>query len=164
MEEVESRFLHLLQPIRDLTKNWEVDVATQLGEYLEEVSWGGPVPQRGAGEGQWGLPACSLQPPTRCRCSRLFPLPACVSVFLLFRVSQLDQICISFDNGKTTMNFIEAALLIQGSACIYSRKVRRPAATAASWPCSCRSARPAIPRPSSARAALGFERLGCNND
>ncbi|NWU54607.1 CNDH2 protein, partial [Dromas ardeola] len=71
MEEVESRFLHLLQPIRDLTKNWEVDVAAQLGEYLEE----------------------------------------------------LDQICISFDNGKTTMNFIEAALVIQGSACIYSRKV-----------------------------------------
>ncbi|NWU73617.1 CNDH2 protein, partial [Pterocles burchelli] len=71
MEEVESRFLHLLQPIRDLTKNWEVDVAAQLGEYLEE----------------------------------------------------LDQICISFDNGRTTMNFIEAALLIQGSACIYSRKV-----------------------------------------
>lgn len=39
--------------------------------------------------------------------------------------SQLDHICISFDNGKTTMNFMEAALLIQGSACIYSRKVRR---------------------------------------
>ncbi|NXS55005.1 CNDH2 protein, partial [Brachypteracias leptosomus] len=71
MEEVESRFLHLLQPIRDLTKNWEVDVAAQLGEYLEE----------------------------------------------------LDQICISFDNGRTTMNFIEAALVIQGSACVYSRKV-----------------------------------------
>uniref|UniRef100_A0A674HGT3 Condensin-2 complex subunit H2 n=2 Tax=root TaxID=1 RepID=A0A674HGT3_TAEGU len=71
MEEVDSRFQHLLQPIRDLTKNWEVDVAAQLGEYLEE----------------------------------------------------LDQICISFDNGKTTMNFMEAALLIQGSACIYSRKV-----------------------------------------
>ncbi|NXR24813.1 CNDH2 protein, partial [Cinclus mexicanus] len=71
METVDSRFLHLHQPIRDLTKNWEVDVATQLGEYLEE----------------------------------------------------LDQICISFDNGKTTMNFMEAALLIQGSACIYSRKV-----------------------------------------
>lgn len=71
MEDVESRFLHLLQPIRDLTKNWEVDVAAQLGEYLEE----------------------------------------------------LDQICISFDGGKTTMNFIEAALLIQGSACIYSKKV-----------------------------------------
>ncbi|NWW92790.1 CNDH2 protein, partial [Rhynochetos jubatus] len=71
MEQVDSRFLHLLQPIRDLTKNWEVDVAAQLGEYLEE----------------------------------------------------LDQICISFDNGKTTMNFIEAALVIQGSACIYSRKV-----------------------------------------
>ncbi|XP_068959022.1 condensin-2 complex subunit H2 [Petaurus breviceps papuanus] len=71
MEDVESRFAHLLQPIRDLTKNWEVDVAAQLDEYLEE----------------------------------------------------LDQICISFDEGKTTMNFIEAALLIQGSACVYSKKV-----------------------------------------
>ncbi|NXN37713.1 CNDH2 protein, partial [Rhinoptilus africanus] len=71
MEEVESRFLHLLQPIRDLTKNWEVDVAAQLEEYLVG----------------------------------------------------LDQICISFDDGKTTMNFIEAALVIQGSACVYSRKV-----------------------------------------
>ncbi|XP_038667575.1 condensin-2 complex subunit H2 isoform X1 [Scyliorhinus canicula] len=71
MEDIESRFTHLLQPIRELTKNWEIDVAAQLGEYLEE----------------------------------------------------LDQICISFDDGKTTMNFAEAALLIQGSACIYSRKV-----------------------------------------
>ncbi|XP_039617163.1 condensin-2 complex subunit H2 [Polypterus senegalus] len=71
MDEPESRFSHLLQPIRDLTKNWEVDVAAQLGEYLDE----------------------------------------------------LDQICISFDGGKTTMNFAEAALLIQGSACIYSKKV-----------------------------------------
>ncbi|KAH0520740.1 Condensin-2 complex subunit H2 [Microtus ochrogaster] len=44
MEDVEVRFAHLLQPIRDLTKNWEVDVAAQLGEYLEEV--------RAAGEWQ----------------------------------------------------------------------------------------------------------------
>uniref|UniRef100_G1PGD3 Condensin-2 complex subunit H2 n=1 Tax=Myotis lucifugus TaxID=59463 RepID=G1PGD3_MYOLU len=73
MEDVEARFAHLLQPIRDLTKNWEVDVAAQLGEYLEE----------------------------------------------------LDQICISFDEGKTTMNFVEAALLIQGSACVYSKKIPR---------------------------------------
>uniref|UniRef100_A0A8C8YX71 Condensin-2 complex subunit H2 n=1 Tax=Prolemur simus TaxID=1328070 RepID=A0A8C8YX71_PROSS len=80
MEDVEARFAHLLQPIRDLTKNWEVDVAAQLGEYLEE----------------------------------------------------LDQICISFDEGKTTMNFIEAALLIQGSACVYSKKVGRVRSSAAS--------------------------------
>ncbi|KAM6303012.1 condensin-2 complex subunit H2 isoform 2-T4 [Podargus strigoides] len=71
MVEAETRFLHLLKPIRDLTRNWEVDVAAHLGEYLEE----------------------------------------------------LDQTYISFDNGKTSMDFIEAALLIQGSACIYSRKV-----------------------------------------
>lgn len=32
-----SRYSHLLQPIRDLTKNWDVDVAAQLEEYLAEV-------------------------------------------------------------------------------------------------------------------------------
>ncbi|XP_029598045.1 condensin-2 complex subunit H2 isoform X2 [Salmo trutta] len=68
---VETRFTHLLQPIRELTKNWDIDVASELADYLEE----------------------------------------------------LDEICISFDGGKTTLNFAEAALLIQGSACIYSKKV-----------------------------------------
>lgn len=37
---------------------------------------------------------------------------------------QLDQMTISFDGGKTMMNFAEAALLIQGSTCIYGRKVK----------------------------------------
>lgn len=45
---MEARFAHLLQPIRDLTKNWEVDVAAQLGEYLEEVR-AAPGEWRGAG-------------------------------------------------------------------------------------------------------------------
>ncbi|XP_058165040.1 condensin-2 complex subunit H2 isoform X2 [Dasypus novemcinctus] len=40
-----------------------------------------------------------------------------------WRLNWLDQICISFDEGKTTMNFTAAALLIQGSACVYSKKV-----------------------------------------
>ncbi|CAM9819154.1 unnamed protein product [Lampetra planeri] len=71
MEEPEQRFFHLLNPLRDLTRNWEVDVAAHLEEYLEE----------------------------------------------------LESIVISFDGGKTTMNFAEAALLIQGSACVYSKKV-----------------------------------------
>lgn len=66
-----SRYSHLLQPIRDLTKNWDVDVAAQLEEYLAEI----------------------------------------------------ERIKISFDGGKTTMNFAEAALVIQGSACVYSKKV-----------------------------------------
>ncbi|XP_056311029.1 condensin-2 complex subunit H2 [Danio aesculapii] len=71
MDSVETRYAHLLQPLRDLTKNWDIDLASQLGEYLEE----------------------------------------------------LDQMTISFDGGKTMMNFAEAALLIQGSTCIYGRKV-----------------------------------------
>lgn len=48
MESTESRFAHLLQPIRELTKNWDVDVASQLNDYLDEVRrrrappvWGG---------------------------------------------------------------------------------------------------------------------------
>jgi condensin-2 complex subunit H2 len=69
--ERQSRFAYLLEPIRDLTKNWEVDVARQLDDYLSEIA----------------------------------------------------EITISFDGGATQLNFAEAALLIQGSACIYSRKV-----------------------------------------
>lgn len=38
MEATENRFAHLLQPIRELTKNWEIDVASELNDYLEEVS------------------------------------------------------------------------------------------------------------------------------
>ncbi|XP_057179987.1 condensin-2 complex subunit H2 isoform X1 [Triplophysa rosa] len=71
MDSAETRYAHLLQPLRDLTKNWDIDLASQLGEYLDE----------------------------------------------------LDQMTISFDGGKTMMNFAEAALLIQGSTCIYGRKV-----------------------------------------
>ncbi|XP_062338933.1 condensin-2 complex subunit H2 [Osmerus eperlanus] len=71
MDSAETRFAHLLQPIRELTKNWDVDVAAELADYLEE----------------------------------------------------LDEMCITFDGGKTTLNFAEAALLIQGSTCIYSKKV-----------------------------------------
>ncbi|XP_028397673.1 condensin-2 complex subunit H2-like [Dendronephthya gigantea] len=71
LNEVQSRYGYLLKPIRDLFKNWEVNIAAELEEYLNEM----------------------------------------------------EQIKISFDGGQTVMNFAEAALLIQGSACIYSKKV-----------------------------------------
>ncbi|XP_061663479.1 condensin-2 complex subunit H2 isoform X2 [Syngnathoides biaculeatus] len=71
MESTESRFAHLLQPIRELTKNWDVDLAAELNDYLEE----------------------------------------------------LDEMRLTFDEGNIKLNFAEAALLIQGSACIYSKKV-----------------------------------------
>ncbi|GAQ85717.1 hypothetical protein KFL_002500150 [Klebsormidium nitens] len=69
--EGESRFIHLLQPIRDLAGNWNIDIAAELSDYLEE----------------------------------------------------LESITFSFDGGHSTLNFAEAALVIQGSACIYSKKV-----------------------------------------
>ena len=36
-KDAESRFAYLLQPIRDLAKNWDVDVASQLEDYISEV-------------------------------------------------------------------------------------------------------------------------------
>ncbi|XP_033753321.1 condensin-2 complex subunit H2-like [Pecten maximus] len=66
-----EKFCSMLQPIRDLTKNWDVDIARNLGDYLEE----------------------------------------------------LEHITVAFDGGLVTMNFAEAAMVIQGSACVYSKKV-----------------------------------------
>ena len=40
-----------------------------------------------------------------------------------FRAIQIEGITVSFDNGANIMNFAEAALVIQGSACVYSKKV-----------------------------------------
>ncbi|XP_012940364.1 condensin-2 complex subunit H2 [Aplysia californica] len=67
----EERFSAILQPIRDLARNWDIDIAHYLEEYLED----------------------------------------------------LEKVEITFDDGSTTMNFSEAALLIQGSAGVYAKKV-----------------------------------------
>ena len=81
----ESKYTQLLQPIRDLTKNWDVDVASQLEEYLLEV---------------------------------IYKIDEKRFIFV-----QLEQISIGFEGSNNKMNFAEAALVIQGSACVYSRKV-----------------------------------------
>lgn len=70
-QELDARFSVFLNPIRDLTKNWEVDIAKYLEEYLEELA----------------------------------------------------GVTISLDGGVTPMNFAEAAMLIQGSVTVYSKKV-----------------------------------------
>ncbi|KAF2354588.1 Condensin-2 complex subunit H2 C-terminal [Trinorchestia longiramus] len=70
-QDLDARFSVFLNPIRDLTKNWEVDIAKYLEEYLEELA----------------------------------------------------EVQITFDGGETMMNFAEAAMLIQGSATVYSKKV-----------------------------------------
>lgn len=69
--ESDTRFKALIQPIRDLSLNWDIDIAEELGDYLEE----------------------------------------------------LDNLQITLDSGRSNLNFAEAALLIQGSAAVYSKKV-----------------------------------------
>ena len=63
---MESRFSDLLVPIRDLARNWDIDIAVQLEEYLDEL------------------------------------------MKLRFTAA-----------NNSSLNFAEAALLIQGSATIY---------------------------------------------
>ncbi|KAG2437466.1 hypothetical protein HXX76_006116 [Chlamydomonas incerta] len=71
---VESRFAHLLKPIRDLQDNFNIDLAHELEEYLD----------------------------------------------------QLENAQFAFENASSKNGFVdfaEAALLIQGSTCVYSKKV-----------------------------------------
>lgn len=67
-----SRFAHLLQPIRDLSKVWKIEIADELEKYIDEVA---------------------------------------------------QLLLLNPEDGITQLNFAEAALLIQGSTAIYSRKV-----------------------------------------
>lgn len=88
---VENKYTHLLQPIRDLAENWNIDVAAELEDYLKEV---------------W---------PFYFYCLTL-------TVFYVFKISTLE---FAFEGTSGTLNFAEAALLIQGSTCIYSKKVNK---------------------------------------
>jgi len=67
-----ARFAHLLQPIRDLSKVWKIEIADELEKYTEEVA---------------------------------------------------QLVVTNPEDGISQLNFAEAALLIQGSTAIYSRKV-----------------------------------------
>ncbi|XP_049522482.1 condensin-2 complex subunit H2 [Dermacentor silvarum] len=69
--EIEQRYANLLSPIRDLTKNFEVDIAAYLDQYLGELS----------------------------------------------------QTPITYQEGESSVNFTQAAFLIQGSAFVYGKKV-----------------------------------------
>lgn len=64
----ENRFAYLLQPIRDLAANWDIDIAAELGEYLHEldgitfaIQEGGPALNFAEAalliQGTWDIPA-----------------------------------------------------------------------------------------------------------
>lgn len=40
VSDIAVRYGHLLKPIRDITKNWDIDVAAELEAYLTEVRHG----------------------------------------------------------------------------------------------------------------------------
>ena len=69
-EPLDMKFRALLDPIKDLAANWDIDIADSLTDYLEE----------------------------------------------------LDGLRMSLD-GQSNLNFAAAALLIQGSTAVYSKKV-----------------------------------------
>ncbi|CAI5708337.1 unnamed protein product [Peronospora destructor] len=78
----EGRLQHLLQPIRDLSKNWNIDLATELEEYMDKLE----------------------------------------NLNIAFDPKDGANITKEGDQAEV-MNFAEAALLIQGTSVIYSRKV-----------------------------------------
>lgn len=69
--QMDTRLSDLLSPIRDPTKNWEVNIAATLEEYL----------------------------------------------------SKLEGLHLTFHNGCLSLNFAQAALIIQGSTSVYCKKV-----------------------------------------
>uniref|UniRef100_A0AAV1TB65 Condensin-2 complex subunit H2 n=1 Tax=Peronospora matthiolae TaxID=2874970 RepID=A0AAV1TB65_9STRA len=80
-----GRLQHLLQPLRDLSKNWNIDLATELEDYMDKLE----------------TLSIAFDPE-----------------------SGSAQISRDGEGGATgVMNFAEAALLIQGTSLIYSRKV-----------------------------------------
>ncbi|KAG7394281.1 Condensin-2 complex subunit H2 [Phytophthora boehmeriae] len=80
----EGRLQHLLQPIRDLSKNWNIDLASELEEYMDKLD----------------------------------------SLSISFDPEDAEAgASFSKDSENGVMNFAEAALLIQGTSVIYSRKV-----------------------------------------
>lgn len=77
----DSRFEHLLRPLKDMADNWEVDIASVLEQYLDILDG------------------------------------------LSFSFSEEDAANgIAVDPTKK-FNFAEAAYIIQGSGCVYSKKV-----------------------------------------
>ena len=87
--DMESRFGHLLQPIRDLAQNWHIDIAQELEEYLHELD-------------SLTISIDTSQPSS---------------------LLSADSDAASPSSSLQSLNFAEAALLIQGSACVYSKKV-----------------------------------------
>jgi condensin-2 complex subunit H2 len=85
-EVVSNRFKTLIQPIKELAANWDIDIADSLNDYLDELS-------------------------------RLS--------FRLDDEESDEEENPGSQKKKTTkkLNFAEAALLIQGSTMIYSKKV-----------------------------------------
>uniref|UniRef100_A0A3Q4HHJ1 Condensin-2 complex subunit H2 n=2 Tax=Pseudocrenilabrinae TaxID=318546 RepID=A0A3Q4HHJ1_NEOBR len=67
MESTESRYAHLLQPIRELTKNWEIDLASELNDYLDEVIY---LYHRGKGNEplSFGTSGAGSEEPVRTNC------------------------------------------------------------------------------------------------
>ncbi|KAG2506921.1 hypothetical protein BBO99_00009344 [Phytophthora kernoviae] len=80
----EGRLQHLLQPIRDLSKNWNIDLASELEEYMDKLD----------------------------------------TLSIAFDPEDAESgTSFNKDTDNGVMNFAEAALLIQGTSVIYSRKV-----------------------------------------
>ena len=123
-----SKFAHLLQPIRDLASNWDVNIADELEDYLVRVytSRTPPPPRRYLSASCHGQNT-SLQevlesvkfsfedgPSLNFAEGDSLPLASPTARSCRVQLPQSDWV---------TVGTHAAALVIQGSACVYSKKV-----------------------------------------
>ena len=106
----EHRFQHLLEPIRDLAMNWCVSVCV-----FERASARGTL--------LCGRASCTVRSALRCDAQAVRCRNLDIAHELENYLEQLEGVQVSLDGGITMLNFAEAALLIQGTTCVYSRKV-----------------------------------------
>ena len=102
-EVVECRFKHLLEPIRDLALNWDIDIAQVLACSCcwRSLPRGGRAP----------VPFRVLLQTHLCAC-RFRWLTSWLQELENY-LGQLEQVQVSLDGGISMLNFAEAALLIQ---------------------------------------------------
>lgn len=76
---------------RDLARNWDIDIASSLEDYLD------------------GMYVCMMM------MIYMYTHPSNLHVYIH---TELDNLKISLDGGQTNLNFAEAALLIQVGRCV----------------------------------------------
>jgi hypothetical protein len=135
----ENRFAYLLQPIRDLAANWDINIAAELEEYLDElenltfaIEGAGPslnfaeaalLIQVRAAAHAWSRAPHNAQPPGEGSSSQ--PNPPCTRRSLCLPPRVLAGLPGGRASSAMRVNppLLTTRRTLQGTTCVYSKKV-----------------------------------------